>query len=675
LIPDAPPFTLGRDKRRGKAVVKKVGPYDIHQSLGQGALGMVYRAIDDRDGSPVALKLVRKDVLSEPECDDLLRRFQRDVEITGGLDHAHVLRALEAGETDEVLYIATELVAGGRLADLPLGSLSVERVVALFLQLLDALSFLHAQGIVHRDIHPVGLLVTTDGLIKLSNFGAAQGTSLPLVTGGVIGTPPYLAPEQLLGVPVDARADLYAVGSTLFHAVTGKKPYEGSLAEVMAAMLESPVPRPSQINAKVPASLDLVLIKAMAKHPDDRYRSAEEFAAALRHAVISVPARRPAPREVLPDLGDGPDGARRHIHLLLVRGLDGTVTPHLADLRREIAVALDQPASTAQRDALAQMLEVGAQALNDMVLAHAPLPGQPSAEQRTDWMDTVHLFDTVRAALVRLGRGDQVEPLVHGLARDLTVTALLYLNEVNRQVLSPDHVELGHITANLIRLDVLEWALEVLNAREAVRDLRISSRMIAGQVLRKVSATIRGFIDFPDDTARFDVAGVLVDIEALIALADRTIEDDPQLGATTDRSYAKVMGREIVADFIEAARRLAAFIADELMGQIGESGCDMVTFAAKLRHVGRLHQFAVRVEDRQCRPLAMRLTEEVRISVDSLAADIVAALHEAGGPASALLYRQLTAVHDVAVEQGWNQFAEDLLGALRESLLEQAEGA
>lgn len=674
MIPDAPPFTLGRDKRRGKAVVKKVGPYDIHQSLGQGALGMVYRAIDDRDGSPVALKLVRKDVLSEPECDDLLRRFQRDVEITSRLGHPHVLQALEAGDTADVLYLATELVAGGRLADLPLGSLSVERMVGLFLQLLDALSFLHAQGIVHRDIHPVGLLVTTDGGIKLSNFGAAQGASQSLVTSGVIGTPPYLAPEQLLGVPVDARADLYAVGATLFHAVTGRKPYDGSLAEVMAAILESQVPRASQVNPKVPAGLDAVLVKAMAKHPDDRFGSAEEFAEALRQAVALLPPKRPAAREEVPYLGDGPDGMRRRIHLLLVRGLEDGVTPHLVELRREIAAALDQPASTEQRDALIRVLEPGAEALHDLVLAHAPLPGQSFAGQRTDWMDAVHLFDTVRAALVRLGHADQVVPLVQGLARDLTVTALLYLNEVNRQLLSPDHVELGRITANLIRLDVLEWALEVLNAREAVRDLRISSRMIAGQVLRKVGATIRGFTEYPDDLARFDVAGVMLDSEALIVLAARTVEDDAALGATTDRSYAKVLGREIVADFIEAARRLSAFTADELMGQIGEAGCDMVAFAGKLRQIGRLHQFSVRVEDKQCRPLAMRLTEEVRVAIDALAGDIIAAVREAGDPASALLYRQLTAIHAVAVEQGWSQFAEDLLAALRESLLEQAAG-
>lgn len=655
-------------------MVTKVGPYDIHQSLGQGALGMVYRAVDDRNGTAVALKLLRKDVLSEPECDDLLQRFRRDVEVTSQLDHPHVLRALEAGETAEEIYLATELVAGGRLADLPLGSLSVERVVGLFLQLLDALSFLHAQGIVHRDIHPVGLLVTTDGGIRLSNFGASQNALQSFVTRGVIGTPPYLAPEQLLGVPVDARADLYAAGATLFHAVTGRKPYDGSLAEIMAAILESPVPRASRVNPKVPAALDDVLVRAMAKHPDDRFDSAEAFAEALRQALALLPPKRPAQPEEAPHLGDGPDGARRRIHLLLVRGLEDSVTAHLVELRREIAGILDQPATAEQRAALIRVLEPGAEALYDLVLAHAPLPGQPFDGQRTDWMDAVHLFDTVRAALVRLGHPGQVVPLVQGLARDLTVTALLYLNEVNRQLLSPDHVELGRITANLIRLDVLEWALEVLNVREAVRDLRISSRMIAGQVLRKVSATMRGFAEYPDDTARFDVAGVLVDSEALIVLAARTVEDDAALGATSDRSYAKVLGREIVADFIEAARRLAAFTADELMGQVGEAGCDMVAFAARLRQIGRLHQFSVRVEDSQCRPLAMRLTEEVRVAIDALAGDIIAALREAGEPASALLYRQLTAIHAIAVEQGWSQFAEDLLAALRESLLEQAEG-
>lgn len=654
-------------------MVSKVGPYEVYQSLGQGALGMVHRAIDGRSGRPVALKLVRKDVLSEPESDNLLRRFRRDVEITSRLGHPHVLRAVDAGETDDLLYIATELVAGGRLSDLPLGTLSVERVVGLFLQLLDALSFLHAQGIVHRDIHPVGLLVTTEGSIKLSNFGAAQGTSEAFITSGVIGTPPYLAPEQLLGVPVDARADLYAVGSTLFHAVTGRKPYDGSLADIMAATLDSAAPVASQVNAKVPVSLDAVLARAMAKHPDDRYRSADDFAEALRQALAALPPKRPIRAEGTACLGSGPDGARRRIHLLLVQSLEGSITPSLEELRREILGFHDLPTSAEQRNALALLLKSGAQALSDMVRAHAPVPGRVLEGQRTDWMDAVHLFDTVQGALVQLGHGDAVAALVQGLARDLTVAALLYLNEVNRQLLNPDHVELNQITANLIRLDVLEWALEVLNAREARRDLRISSRMIAGQVLHKVSATIRSFTETADEFLRFDVAGALVDPEALIALAERTVEDDPTLGVIHDLSYAKMLGREIVGDFIEAGRRLTSFTSDELIDQVGEPNCDIVGFAAKLRQIGRLHQFAVRIEDPPSRTLAMRLTEEVRISVDTLTGDIVAALRESGEQASPLLYRQLTAIHAVAVEQGWTQFAEDLLGELRESLLERAE--
>jgi hypothetical protein len=633
---------------------------------------MVYRAVDSRDGTAVALKMVRKDVLSEPEAEDLLYRYRRDVEITGRLGHPHVLRALEAGETDHEVYLATELVAGGRLADLPLGHLSVERVVRLFLQVLDALDALHNEGMVHRDIHPASLLVTTKGDIKLTNFGAAQGGSVPLVTCGVIGTPPYLAPEQLLGVPVDERADLYGVGTSLFHALTGCKPYQGSLAEMMADMLETPIPRASRVNPKVPAALDTVLVKAMAKHPDDRFRSAAEFSAALLLAISSLPNRSSQP-ESLPYLGEGLGGIRRRVHLLLVRGLDEDVSAHLEDLRTALLEFFDHPGGGEENDALCRVLQSGAQAAHDLLLAHAPVPGLTARDARTDWMDAVHLFDTLRQALTRLDRGDRVAPLVEGLARDLTVTALLYLNEVNRQLLGPDHVELDRVTANLIRLDVLEWALEVLDAREAVRDLRISSRMIAGQVLRKVAATVLGFTEAASDTARFDVAGVLVDTDALIALIDRTLESDKTAGADGDRSYAKVLGRQIVGDFLEAARRLVAFLADELMEQVGEAGCDMVGFAAKLRQIGRLHQISVRIEEPQCRTLAMRLTEEARAAVDGLAGDIVTALHEAGSPASSLLYRQLTAVHAVATGQGWHQFAEDLLGELRESMLEQAQ--
>lgn len=659
-------------------MIAKVGPYEIHQSLGQGTLGMVYRAVDTRTGEARALKLVRRDVLSEPECLELLARYRRDVEITGRLDLPQVLHAVDFGETEDAIYLVTELVAGGRLSDQPPGSLPADRLLGLFAQLLDGLAVLHAKGIVHRDIHPVGLLVTSDGGIKLANFGMAQGMDGPAAGTGVIGTPPYLPPEQLLGVPVDARADLYAVGATLFHAVTGRKPYCGSLAEVMAAILEAPVPRASRVNAAVPAGLDIVLLKAMAKHPDDRYASGTEFAAALRDVMQAMPATQataavPQAADEGMALGDGPDGLRRRIHLLLVRGIDSGFSPHLDPLRQAIAEFLASGATEQQRAALAVVLTQAAQALHDLILTNAPVPGQPTSGARCDWMDAVHLFDTVRSALVRLGQGDAAVPLTHGMARDLTVTALLYLNEVNRQVFSPDYVELAAITANLIRLDILEWALEVLNARDAVRDIRVSSRMIAGQVLRKVSATLRDFTEFTDEMARFDVASALVATEELIALADRTIQDDPELGMTGDRAYAKVLGREILNDFIEAARRLAAFTADELIAQIGEARCDMASFAGNLRQLGRLHHFSVRIEDEQCRPMAMRLTEEVRESIDSLAGEIMAALRDGDGVPD-LLHKQLTAVYSVAVEQGWSQFAEELLAVLRENLLQEAAG-
>lgn len=652
-------------------MVARVGPYEIHQSLGPGALGMVYRAVNEFSGDVVALKLVRKDVLSPGEGDDLLARYRRDVDLTSRLDHPHVLKALEAGETEDFYYLVTELVSGGRLADQPLGSLDLGEVLGWFLELLDALATLHGQGIVHRDINPIGLLITTQGGIKLSNFGVAQGGSESFTSTAVIGTPPYLAPEQILGVAVDGRADLYAAAASLFHAVTGRKPFvRPSLAETIGAILDAPPPLASRFNAKVPAALEEVLRTAMAKHPDDRYASAAEFAEALRQVAAQLPPTRDELQDE--DLGEGPEGLRRRIHVLLVRSLEHSVSPHLDDLRRSLAAFLDLDPGPEQCRALAGVMTQAADALRDLILAHAPLPGQSAAGARSDWMDAVHLFDTLRTGLVRLGEGDVVAPMVRSMARDLTVTALLYLNEVNRQVFSPDHVELGRITANLIRLDVLEWALEVLNARDAVRDIRVSSRMIAGQVLRRVGATIRDFTEHGDDLARFDVASVLLATEELIDLADRAIQQDPESGSDSERSYAKVLGREIVADFIDAARRLTAVTADELISQIGDAGCDVRAFAAKLRQLGRLHQFSVRVEDDHCRGLAMRLTEDIRQTIDTLGSDVITALSQPSGADRKCLHRQLTAIHVVAIDQGWSRFAEDLLTVSRESLLQRA---
>ncbi|MBU0479708.1 MAG: protein kinase [Proteobacteria bacterium] len=265
--------------------IKKLGKYTIQSVLGQGAMGIVYKGFDPIIERTVAIKAIRKDAFRKEEMKPVLARFQREAQAAGRLTHPGIVTVYEYGEDGDNAFIAMEYVPGRELDDFldKKERFSVSTVIDIVTQLLDALIYSHAQGVVHRDIKPENIILLDSGRIKIMDFGIAKIESSTLTQfGDVFGTPSYMSPEQFSGQPVDNRSDLYSTGVILYHLLTGEKPFHGdSITSIMHRVMTTEAPLASDINLQVPSFLDGILQKALAKKPGQRFQSAEEFKAAL----------------------------------------------------------------------------------------------------------------------------------------------------------------------------------------------------------------------------------------------------------------------------------------------------------------------------------------------------------------------------------------------------------
>lgn len=273
---------------------EKLGKYQIQGILGQGAMGIVYKAVDPLIGRTVALKTVKTDLLDSQARGDVLARFRHEAQAAGRLPHPAIVTIFEYSVDQDTAFIAMEFIEGKELAALvkQQGQLQPDRIIRIFLALLDALGFVHKQGIVHRDIKPSNIILTTDEQIKLADFGIAHiDTSSLTQTGSVLGTPTYMSPEQCLGQEVDARSDLFSAGAVLYYLLTGKRPFFGdNPVNIMQAVINETPAAPSRVNPQLGHRFDAVVSKAMAKKPAERFQTADDFARALR--ALQTPAKR-----------------------------------------------------------------------------------------------------------------------------------------------------------------------------------------------------------------------------------------------------------------------------------------------------------------------------------------------------------------------------------------------
>ncbi|OBK46782.1 serine/threonine-protein kinase [Mycobacterium sp. 1081908.1] len=262
------------------------GRYNLTRQLGKGGGGVVYEAYDTGKGRTVALKILADELSTN---DTFRTRFQRESQAAAMLQEPHVIPIHDWGEIDGSLYIDMRLVQGQTLLDLiAQGPLAPARAVAIIGQVAAALDAAHAEGLIHRDVKPQNIIVTPADFVYLVDFGIAQTKGDPRLTtvGTQIGTLNYMAPERFNDRATTPAVDVYSLACVLYEALTGDAPFAGdSLEHLVAGHLVLPPPRPSVVNKRVPAALDEVVARGMAKDPDERYGTAGALARAAQRAL------------------------------------------------------------------------------------------------------------------------------------------------------------------------------------------------------------------------------------------------------------------------------------------------------------------------------------------------------------------------------------------------------
>jgi serine/threonine-protein kinase len=273
-----------------------LGRYTILGELGRGAMGVVYKASDPMLNRTVAIKTIN--VAADPEeRAEYEKRFYQEAKAAGGLSHPNIVTIFDIGQAGDVVYMAMEFVPGNELKSL-LASRLVEPQAALDIgaQVAEGLAYAHERGIVHRDVKPANIMVVRGGPAKIMDFGIARmrQSDVKTQTGMLLGSPKYMAPEQLLGGAVDHRCDIFALGTVIYEMAVGASPFSGDdITQIMFQIVNAAPPAPSAIHAGLPPMLDLVLARALAKNPESRYQDARELAADLRACSAQLAAAAP----------------------------------------------------------------------------------------------------------------------------------------------------------------------------------------------------------------------------------------------------------------------------------------------------------------------------------------------------------------------------------------------
>jgi serine/threonine-protein kinase len=265
-----------------------IGKYQIQDVLGQGGMGIVYRAFDPAIERTVAIKTITKSALDPADLHYVLTRFRHEARAVGRLTHPRITAIYDYGENDDLAWIVMELVNGKSLFHHLQGEarFGLKEIGELVRQLLDGLGYAHGQGVVHRDIKPSNILINDDGRLKLTDFGIARiDTSTLTQMGEIMGSPGYMSPEQFLGTDIDARGDIYSVGVIAYELLAARRPFTGNNAEVMRQALNERPSNPSDFNPKISVQLDWAVHKALAKKREDRFQTAKEFSDAFVKGV------------------------------------------------------------------------------------------------------------------------------------------------------------------------------------------------------------------------------------------------------------------------------------------------------------------------------------------------------------------------------------------------------
>jgi len=265
-----------------------LGPYRIINQIGQGGMATVYKAYQASMDRNVAVKVLPGQLA---ESKEFTKRFQQEAHIIAKLEHAHILPVFDYGESDGISYFVMRYLEAGTLKNkMEAGPLSLSEVDRIFTQLTSALSYAHSHGVIHRDLKPANALIDSQSNLFLTDFGIAKllESASPRLTqtDAIMGTPAYISPEQAQAQTVDQRSDIYSLGIILYEMVTGRVPFVADTPlAVILKHVTNPLPLPSSIKADIPEAIEQVILKALAKNPDDRFNNVADFLTAWKNAL------------------------------------------------------------------------------------------------------------------------------------------------------------------------------------------------------------------------------------------------------------------------------------------------------------------------------------------------------------------------------------------------------
>ena len=374
---------MSTDRRDGGAATdhpERFGPYQVEERIGAGGMGIVYRALDEALQRHVALKTLLPALAADPE---FVARFKREAQSAAALNHPNITQIYSIGQEGRIPFFAMELIRGRSLEAIvrQKGALGAAEATGHILQAATGLRHAAQKKLIHRDIKPSNLMLTEDGVVKVTDFGlakAARSETQLTATGEVLGSPGYISPEQAQGAPLDARSDIYSLGATFFHLVTGRLPFEAPTPVAMIVKhMSEPLRSPRAVNPAVPYPVASAIQKMMAKRPGERFQDYDALIRELERALATIGAETPAParaavsaraqgwtgvtgaeirgrggRASAPAAGpDAETGARpggiSWIPMLLAVLLGGLVTAGIVKHRRSADPARAQPISVA----------------------------------------------------------------------------------------------------------------------------------------------------------------------------------------------------------------------------------------------------------------------------------------------------------------------------------------
>jgi eukaryotic-like serine/threonine-protein kinase len=328
------------------------GKYRLESLLGRGGMGAVYKATHVMLGRPVAVKMIKPDLVGSPE---MVRRFQREARAATSLDHPHIVRVYDLGETDDgTLYIAMEFVEGATLKDAIRsgGPMAPERIARFAAMVASALSTAHRQHVVHRDLKPQNLVLTTNSQgqesLKLLDFGIAKtfedGATQLTAAGYALGTPHYMAPEQATGKEIDGRADIYALGVIVYEMLVGDVPFnDASTPAILIKHMTEPPEPPSRRRPGIHPALETIALTCLEKDPQRRYQSASDVTAALRDAF---PNEVPSATREFTGLGTAAASATDAATIVTPSPAPAVVSPATSAAPPAAGTAAQQPAAS-----------------------------------------------------------------------------------------------------------------------------------------------------------------------------------------------------------------------------------------------------------------------------------------------------------------------------------------